>query len=242
MATKSIKYMIGKILRKGVLNRIPSKKRLPFYFWLCQFEGFLETELLHLNAIAKSKGVAVDIGANQGLYSYKMSQIFSKVYSFEINDTLTGKLVAYNPGNIEIINKGISSQTGNAVLYIPVLKGQPLYGWASLSPNNCPDTREQIEKPVDICPLDTFHLDNVSFIKIDVEGHEVEVLKGAVQTLKDCRPTVLIEIKEENLSEVCRLFEGIDYQQQNLQDLVGIKGSEQNYIFAPMSKTLAGAG
>jgi FkbM family methyltransferase len=228
--------MIGKILRKGVLNRLSPKKRLPFYFWLCGFEGFLEIELVHLSAFAKGKGAAVDIGANQGLYSYKMSKIFPKVYSFEINDTLMEKLIAYNPGNIEIINKGISSQSGNAVLYIPVLKGQPLYGWASLSPNNCPDTQEHIEKPVDICPLDTFQLDNVSFIKIDVEGHEVEVLKGAVQTLKQCRPTVLIEIKEENLSEVRRLFANVGYQQQSLKDLLGISGSEQNYIFVPMDK------
>lgn len=44
--------------------------------------------------------------------------------------------------------------------------------------------------------LDSFKLDKLDFLKIDVEGFELHVLGGAHQTIKDCRPTMLIEINE----------------------------------------------
>ena len=68
----------------------------------------------YLDRIIQERQTAVDVGANEGLFSYVMSKQFSKVYSFEINDGISKELSAYNPGNIEIINKGLSSQTGTA--------------------------------------------------------------------------------------------------------------------------------
>ncbi len=47
---------------------------------------------------------------------------------------------------------------------------------------------------VEMVTLDSFNLDNVSFIKIDVEGHEIEVLKGARATLERNKPVMVIEV------------------------------------------------
>jgi FkbM family methyltransferase len=49
---------------------------------------------------------------------------------------------------------------------------------------------------VDVATLDSFHLDEVGFIKADVEGHELPVLRGATETLRRWRPTILTEVEE----------------------------------------------
>lgn len=230
---QAIKRLSSRVIRKASSPFIPGRSKLPFRYWLSLFEDSCEKELRFLHQIIRETEVAIDVGANEGLFSYKMSKRFSKVYSFEINDELTKNLAAYNPGNVEIINKGLSSREGNAVLYIPVLKGLPLTGWASLSPGNCPDTQEHIEKQVSICPLDKFGIQPVSFIKIDVEGHELEVLKGAANTFTNNRPIVLIEIKPHNIDEVSLFFSQLEYERRRLQDFIGVIGSEENYIFVP---------
>ena len=55
-------------------------------------------------------------------------------------------------------------------------------------------------------PLDDFGLQNISFIKIDVEGHEVEGLKGSSKTIERWRLTILLEVKEKNTAEVNLYF------------------------------------
>lgn len=236
MITQTGKLLAARFMRKGIYPFLPGKAKLPFHYWITGLEVPVEGELLHLHRIVKKNEVAIDIGANKGLYSYKMCRLFSKVYAFEINDDLTEDLADYNPGNIEIINKGLSSSEGNVTLYIPVLNGLPLTGWASLAPNNCPETQEHIEKQVEICTLDTFRIRRVSFIKIDVEGHEMEVLEGAVQTLTSNRPVVLVEIKQQNVDKAIKFFSKLGYKHTELEDLIGIPGSEQNFIFIPEEK------
>lgn len=229
--------MIQKFLiraaRKFVLPRLPLKNRLPLRYQAALSLNECENELKHLSSVISDGATAIDVGANSGLYSYKLSKHFRKVLAFEINDDLTEELAACNPGNIEIINRGLSSKDDRAVLYIPVLEGRLLTGWASLQPGNCPSTEEHIEKTVEICQLDAFQLNAVAFIKIDVEGHEVEVLKGAYETIQTNRPHLMIEIKQENLEWVSKFFETLNYRMYQLQDLIGISGSSENYFLIP---------
>ena len=230
----NLKRLALRITRKVVTPLLPRRSRLAFRYWYEMSCGSPENELKYLDRIAgDGRLAAIDVGANAGLFSYKLSKRFEKVYAFEINESLTGDLAAYNPGNIKIIHEGLSSREGSATLYIPVLNGLPLTGWASLRPNNCPDTQDHVEKPVHIAPLDTFEISPVSFLKIDVEGHEREVLEGARRTLERNRPIVLIEIKRQNLDDVTAFFEALNYRRKKLDDLIRIEGSEENYIFVP---------
>ncbi len=184
-----------------------------------------------LPSLISRRTVAIDIGANIGLYAFRMSKLFSKVYAFEVNGDVTGDLTAYNSGNIDIRNVGLSSKSDHAILYIPVLRGFPLLGWASLAPGNCPDTAEFITKSVEVQTLDSFNLDQVAFIKIDVEGHELEVLRGARRTLTDGRPTVLVEIQAQNREAVFQFFSEINYAHQATDELIREPSSPQNYVF-----------
>src|SRR5438045_5127089 len=141
MNVAEIKRLTFRVIRKASSPIIPGRSKLPFSYWLHMAEGSIENELRFLRYIVPTGQVAIDVGACEGLYSYEMSRRFSKVYAFEINPGVIEDLVAFNPGNIEIINKGLSSQEGVATLYIPLLNGHALNGWASLTPNNSPDTR-----------------------------------------------------------------------------------------------------
>lgn len=225
--------------RKFVHPLVPKTARLPFNYRLHLLTCGIEPELLHLEAICTEGGTAVDIGANAGLYSYRMARIFSKVYAFEINEGVAADLVAYPSGNIQVINSGLSSDEGDVTLYIPVLNGIPLHGWASLRSGNCPDTQTHITKTVHVQPLDSYSLSDVSFIKIDVEGHEVEVLRGAVKTISASRPVVLVEVKESNVELVASFFQAIDYREEFLETLCGVKGAPENRIFVPRTRLVA---
>ncbi len=67
------------------------------------------------------------------------------------------------------------------------------------------------------------------FIKIDVEGHELEVLEGALDTLKKSRPMLILETTRKH-EEIASLFRAIDYQ------LIDLEGRP---IDSPQFNTLA---
>lgn len=228
--------LASRVCHKTLWPILPKRLKLPFAYWLHRFEKWAEPELLHLDELCTSRNTAIDIGANIGFYSYRMSQMFSRVFAFEINQELIVELVAYNAGNISVSSAGLSSITGEAILYVPILRGIPLTGWASLVPNNCPDTKEHVTKPVHLRTLDSFHISPVCFIKIDVEGHELEVLRGAIQTLTRCRPRVLVEVKECNLRDVLLFFRDLHYTRRTLYELIGTQGAPDNHLFVPEEK------
>jgi hypothetical protein len=64
--------------------------------------------------------------------------------------------------------------------------------------------------------LDSVYQGDVGFIKIDVEGHEQAVLDGAVQTIRRCRPRLLVEIDERlspgGLDRAKAYFKDLDYR------------------------------
>jgi len=162
-----------------------------------------------------------------------MSKMFARVISFEINPEVTDSIESYHRRNITLYNFGLSDTSGEARLYIPVLRGIPLKGWASLRLGNCPDTKDHIEKTVLVRTLDGLNIADVVFIKIDVEGHEYAVLKGAEETINRYRPLLLIEIKRENERKVFEYLVTKNYMPKRLQEIIGVPGSEENMFFVP---------
>ena len=108
-------------------------------------------------------------------------------------------------------------------------------GWASLEPGNCPDATHHLERQIELTTLDAFQLERVDLIKIDVEGHEFEVLQGACRTIAASRPTLIIEIKENLFGKVRDLLSSYGYAPERLEDVIGRSGSPENFIFRPKS-------
>ncbi len=149
------------------------------------------TERLLRNFLRKNSH-CVDIGANRGLFLKRFTQLApeGKHYAFEPLPELA-RVLSHKFPNVEVFNCALSNRTGKATFYyVPKMDG-----WSGLQKQNYPTTAEPIEIQVELKRLDDITGGDVQvdFMKIDVEGAELEVLKGAELTIKRCHPLVLFE-------------------------------------------------
>ncbi|MBV8144368.1 MAG: FkbM family methyltransferase [Gammaproteobacteria bacterium] len=211
-------------VRRALLPLTPARRRLELLAWSNRnFEG-VEPELAMLDRLVpRGCRTAIDAGANVGLYTLRLARLCHAVYAFEINPGVTGDLERAELPNVKVMHVGLSSVERSVVLYIPLLHGKmPLEGWASLTPGNCPDTDIHTEITGEVRTLDSYAIANVDFVKIDVEGHELELLKGARETLARYHPRILAEAK--NLSPVAALLAPLGYRARRADDF-GVTGS-----------------
>lgn len=223
-----------RFLRKAVIPNLPARWRLPVQFWSHTRLATLEPEMRYLDLLSEKRTTAIDVGANIGLYSFAFSRLFKKVHAFEINPSHSRDLVAYGAKNVEIHQMGLSNRSGDAVLYTPIHPtGLRLESWASLEPSNCPEACRLEECRVRVCRLDELQFQECSFLKIDVEGHEIEVLEGAIDTIGRTRPRILIEVRKENQSSVDSLLAGVGLKKIDIRLLIGRPGAGGNHFYMP---------
>jgi FkbM family methyltransferase len=211
---------------------LPKRWHLPLRYAL-DLRGACEPELRYLSALGPNEGTAVDIGANAGIYSYALARLYDTVYAFEPNPYLLDMLRAYASDDIHVSACGLSDTSGKAVLHIPQVRGQDLTGWATLDPAVYPTVDHFRTLPVTVKTLDSQGLQNVCFIKMDVEGHELQVLEGARETIGRCRPHVLVEIKPQHLVRAHAFFDTFGYDITRLDQINGRNPSGNNFIFVP---------
>ena len=162
---------------------ISTKKNLEGFYE--KIELALFEKFIILNKI--NKDTAVDAGANIGNHSLFFRKYFKKVYAFEPNPNIF-EILAFNSKNKNIvpINKGLGSKKEKVFLK------QNLHnlGGSSIKIDQIYKSKVKIN----IIKIDDFKFDGkVSFIKIDVEGYEYEVLKGAINTLRKDKPLIWLE-------------------------------------------------
>jgi FkbM family methyltransferase len=228
----SLRSLMARGIRRCVGPIVPAHRRLAFNYRLARLNG-CEPELAMLHRLGPNRGVAIDAGANEGLYTYRLAQLYSQVHAFEINPHLADRLRTLAPPNVNVHSDGLSSKECASTLLTPIYHGRPLYGWASLESGNCPVAERYDESKVTVKPLDSFDFRDVTLLKTDVEGHETELLTGAVHTIHRNRPVVLIEVKSENLTTVRTFFARLQYVERTLAAMTGVTGAEGNYIFVP---------
>ncbi len=212
---------------------VPARQKLPFSYWLLRFSGLCGPELSHLDEFLVARETAIDVGANEGLFTYAFSKRFQRVYAFEANEEVTNSITQYNSRKVTLFTCGLSSAPCAARFYIPVQKGLTLAGWGSLYRDNLPGATQFIEKDVQLKPLDDFGITGVDFLKIDVEGHEIEVLKGAAATIEQSRPVVLIEVKNENQLAVNAWFLAREFKHHSLDELFDSRRCTGDHLYIP---------
>ncbi len=212
-----------------------------------------EKELDIIDKYADKTKDALDIGVYRGVYSYKLSQNFKTVHSFEPNPLLfpyLEKNLKKIIKNLVLYNYALSDVNGESELKLPIrsksfFKGniEELFklGAATIHPDNKILNYKKI--PIKMKKLDEFKIDNkIGFIKIDVEGHEKNVLEGARETIKQNKPILLIEIEEKHtrkpIEETINFVKSLNYEAYvyNGGKLVSFSGQsngkkEINYIF-----------
>lgn len=173
-----------------VLKHIPVGLVVPALAW--QFR-YLEPELGRLDELVSSDRGAVDVGVWWGPWTWWLARRVPKVDSFEPNLELVARLKTVMPQNVTLHPVALSDRMGEAELWVPS-GGAGTEGRGSLEPavRNESGWRQQ---PAVTCRLDDFRLGDVGFVKIDVEGHEFAVLRGAAKLLELERPNVMVEIE-----------------------------------------------
>jgi len=204
------------IVRNIILNTLPNK--ISFNINICKNINikYLEPEMSIVKDILKiifkkndRLPISFDIGANLGLYSYILSQKSESVHCFEPNPKLYKYLKRVLPKNCIVYNYALSNNHGSAQLHI-IKTNSFLPNWLveqdalgtieDLNPlvHNSKNYLSSIS--VESIKLDELiqkkNITSVDFIKIDVEGHEENVLIGSKYILDKYRPVILMEISK----------------------------------------------
>lgn len=161
-------------------------------------------KLTHMSKYISTDKYVIDIGANIGNHTIYYSKIAKEVFSIEPikkNYTLLKNNIDINNiKNTNLFNIGISSE--NKIMYF-IDKNISNYGSCMLSnvfSNDC--------EIVNIQSLDYFidnnriNINDISLIKIDVEGMAMDVLKGSHKTLTEGDMVLFVECKDDtNIKE-----------------------------------------
>jgi FkbM family methyltransferase len=175
-----------------------------------------EPELARMRDFVPRGGTAVDVGAWWGPWTYWLARRASEVVIIEPVPHLAQFLARCAPHTATVKNVALSDKPGEAQLWVPT-GGKGSEGRSSLHP---PAGVDPVPITVQTARLDDLELGDVRFIKIDVEGHEQAVLKGAEATIARDRPTLLIEIEqgpERSVHEVFADVEALGYAGRFLQ-------------------------
>jgi len=176
-------------------------------------------------------GTLVDAGAHDGALTLPLAALpGARVLAFEPLPQAFARLTAalraaYGgavPPQVELYPQALGAAAGRMALSVPVVGGVAQEQWASLAKDyqaiRAADPRvEAIRRvEVEVLALDSLALPDVTAIKVDVEGAEAEMLLGAADTLRRCRPVLSVEIEERHRAgstrEVPRLLAGLGYR------------------------------
>jgi FkbM family methyltransferase len=162
-----------------------------------------ERELSYLDKIIPDDAVTVDVGANCGLYTRRLARLSRQVHAFEPSQQMARLLRRTSARNVRIHEIALSDHDGDAELFIPQGEDGLVHGLASLEARVGSSARS-ISAHVPIARLDAVIHQDVAFVKVDVEGHELNVLNGAVELLERCQPVFLVEAEDRHRAEATR--------------------------------------
>lgn len=188
-------------------NFIPKKYNFLVRWYKHLFFVGKDKELEYISS-KLSGNTAIDVGCNIGFYSYVMSKKYNNVKSFEPIPKVSQFLRDAEISNVEIYNYALSNKDEKSKIYLPKLYGSYQHAYAGLDTNK--NNNDYISLDIETKPLDSFKFKNVDLIKIDVEGHEISVLDGALKTIRDYSPIIIIELEERHkkgiISECCKIL------------------------------------
>jgi hypothetical protein len=169
------------------------------------------------NAIDLEGTDIIDIGANNGNFTLEFSDLTGdkgRVFSFEpqriIFQQLCGNVFMNGVDNVFAYNLAIGEIDGETRISLPDYFSNDFVNFGDVSiENNKSENSEQIE----VRRLDSFKFDNVRLIKIDVQGYEFSVIKGAIETINKHRPIIFIEVEDHQLRK-------FGYSENDLSDLI----------------------
>jgi FkbM family methyltransferase len=160
--------------------------------WLAAY-GYWENNLIkYVEKYLTDDSIILDIGANIGTWSIPLAIKNRKIYSFEPFDSsyyaLCGNIFLNNKESIIYPRHCAITDNINMKTKIQLSESINIGGCKLIETNNS----EQKNKYT-LETIDSFQFDKIDLIKIDVEGHELNVLKSGKQTILKYKPVILFE-------------------------------------------------
>ena len=169
--------------------------------------------------------VALDCGANIGTHTIEWAHCMAgwgRVLAFEAQEriyyALAGNIAINNCFNASARHAAVGAACGRMKIPVPDYFKPASYGSLELKRTANP---EDIGQPIDyehataeveVITIDSLKLERLDFLKIDVEGMEVEVLTGAAASIEKFKPPLMIEIIKTDRAAVDTFLKGLGYQ------------------------------
>lgn len=185
-----------------------------------------DIEFLHNYLKNRDDPVFIDVGANFGLYSLALYRDCRTILAIEPSSReyhrLTNNLSYNGIHNVLTIPKAASNITDFPVKLLIAqdeLAGQNAIGRFYYSNTKQKDIEEVDTTTIDYL-VDSYNLKKVDTIKIDTDGHELQVLEGSKQTIKRFKPLLLIELPTPEVFEFLRLQRYQHIQNVNSENII----------------------
>lgn len=231
---------------------------------LARLTPYVEPELLGLRDVVRSGDVCLDIGAALGLYTVTLSQLVGPqgtVHSVEplvfAHPALSYLLRPREGRNIVRHSVALGTAEGREVMSVPVRHGSPVTGRSFLTTGadglgSNVEFTDHLEVLVRTETLDQFcgrnGVERLDFVKADVEGAELRVLRGGEATIERCRPKLLLEIEQRHVERFGYRAEDIVtwladrgyrmnvWRQGGWREVPRIDPAVRNYLFTPLPR------
>lgn len=172
------------------------EKHLPDWMRKARQEraGVLQYQLTKYQAALKhvrQRRVALDVGGHIGQWSRNMAQDFVRVVAFEpvpaYAECWRKNMAGFTHARLEPVALGDRDGT------VSLRCGTPgSHGDTFVAPADAPDL---VARDVPMRQLDAMNLRDVDFLKIDCEGFELNVIRGGEETIRGCKPCIVVEQK-----------------------------------------------
>ena len=196
------------------------------------------------------EAVVIDVGAHAGQFSKLFAKMAprGRVYAFEpsayARSILTRSLAFNRLNHVKVVPVGLSDAPGELILHTPIkARGGLGFGIAHFGDDG-EDSRDTVDQIVPLTTLDAFAqqegLSRLEFLKADVEGWEVNVLKGGLATLAKHRPALFLEISDASLAragakptDIWDILRPLGYRALRAPDFVAVDGyaGVEDYLF-----------
>ena len=184
-------------------------------------ERKVEPEFFWIKEILGKDSVFMDVGANVGAYLYTLENHLNleNIFAFEPNQQLFKRLKRLFP-KVNLFSVALSDISTIAEFKIPVINGEKVHTRGTLQTSIKEKNEEKtILQKVEVKPLDDlvfddvyieqgrnaqtnqFNLKKLDFIKIDVEGNEMQTLRGAKKTIEKFKPILMVEMEQRHHKE-----------------------------------------
>jgi FkbM family methyltransferase len=212
---------MGQALQRGSrLSAVRGRLTAAAINGLAGWTPYVESEIRGLRQLVNPGDVCIDVGAAAGLYTIALSRLSGpdgRVHSVEplpfANFNVARLLSAWQATNVCRHVVALGAQPGVDIMHIPLgrsglVTGRSFLGRSAAGPDPNVEFASQVALTVTIDTLDALcgreRIDRLQFIKMDVEGAELQVLEGGKQVIGGCRPVMLVEVEARHTARYQR--------------------------------------